>query len=402
MRYLTCLPAAAALTAALAPAPALGQDIRVLTLDPSRSVVCSTLDFDLGQGNAFSELRSWLADPARFGPGGVVPRGTAYAPQALLLDPPTLETADVVLLTTMSRPLLRCEVDELLEFVRQGGGVFAFSNTATLDFNDATGAVSGGVGASVSATIVDPASAVAAGPFGTVTGSIGNLAFHRVLSDVGPNGNAILATSDTAMAEYTFGAGRLVVFGDEEWAMNGVVNGCAAGQQPEAARRTLWLNAFASVVPPVGFRYVPNPSSLGTRYCTPANLNSRGLPATICAFGSDVAADNDVTVAVDWIAPNAFGYFLVSAVQDFVAFPGGSQGNICLGNPVGRFIGPNEIQNSGAGGFFTLQLDLTSIPQPNGFISIQSGETWNFQAWYRDANPGATSNFTDALAVTFQ
>ncbi|MEM9378368.1 MAG: hypothetical protein AAGB93_00365 [Planctomycetota bacterium] len=398
MRHLPCLPVAAAVTAALAPA----QDIRVLTLDPSRSVVCSTLDFDLGQGNAFSELRSWLADPANFGPGGVVPRATTYAPQALLLDPPTLETADVVLLTTMSRPLLRCEVDELIGFVRQGGGVFAFSNTATLDFNAATDAVFGGVGSTVPATVVDPASPVANGPFGAVTGSIGNLPFHRVFSDVGPNGSAILATSDPVMADFAFGAGRLVVFGDEEWVLNGVVNGCAAGQQPEAARRTLWLNAFASIVPSTGFQYVPNPSSLGTRYCTPANLNSRGLPATICAFGSDAVADNDVTVAVDWIAPNAFGYFLISGLQDFVAFPGGSQGNVCLGNPVGRFIGPSQVQNSGPGGFFTLALDLMTIPQPNGFISIQAGETWNFQAWYRDANPAATSNFTDALAVTFR
>ncbi|MEM6671758.1 MAG: hypothetical protein AAF726_02880 [Planctomycetota bacterium] len=398
MRNALLLPVAAALTAALAPA----QDIRVLTLDRSRSLVCSTLDFDLGAGNAFASVRSWLADPGRFGPAGVVPRGVTFAPQALLLDPPSLETADVVLLTTMTRPLLRCEVDELIEFVRQGGGVFAFSNTATLDFNAATGAVSGGIGATVPATIVDATSPVASGPFGVVTGSIGTLAFHRVLSDVGSNGSRILETTDAVMAEFTFGTGRLVVFGDEEWASDGVVNGCAAGQQPESMRSTLWLNAFASVTPRVGFQYVPNPSSLGTRYCSPANLNSRGLPATICAFGSDVVADNEVTLAVDWIAPNAFGYFLTSRIQDFVAFPGGSQGNICLGNPVGRFIGPNQVQDSGAGGFFTLELDLATIPQPTGFVSVQAGETWNFQAWYRDANPGSTSNFTDALAVTFQ
>jgi hypothetical protein len=28
--------------------------------------------------------------------------------------------------------------------------------------------------------------------------------------------------------------------------------------------------------------------------------------------------------------------------------------------------------------------------------------TWNFQRWYRDLNPGSTSNFTDALRVTFR
>jgi hypothetical protein len=34
--------------------------------------------------------------------------------------------------------------------------------------------------------------------------------------------------------------------------------------------------------------------------------------------------------------------------------------------------------------------------------SILAGETWNFQAWYRDLNPTNTSNFTDGLSVTFQ
>ena len=390
------------LAAALTAATSLAQDIRVLTLEPERSVVCQTIDFDLGQGNGFSELRSWLAAPGNFGPSGVVNRGVTLLPQAALLDPPALATADVVLLTTMSRPLLRCEVDELIEFVRQGGGVFAFSNTATLDFNEATGAVFGGVGSSIPSTIDDPTSPSITGPFGTLNSSIGTFQFHRVFADVGPNGNSIMTTSDTVMADFTFGTGRLVVTGDEEWAMNGVVSGCAAGAQPEGQRRTLWLNTFASVIPQVGFQYVPNPRSLGTRYCSPANLNSRGLPATICAYGSESANDNDVTLAVDWIAPNAFGYFLVSSVQSFVAFPAGSQGNICLGNPVGRFIGPGQPQNSRAGGFFTLEIDLTSVPQPLGFIAIQPGQSWNFQAWYRDANPFATSNFTDALSITFQ
>ncbi|MCP3916270.1 MAG: hypothetical protein GY711_12005 [bacterium] len=32
---------------------------------------------------------------------------------------------------------------------------------------------------------------------------------------------------------------------------------------------------------------------------------------------------------------------------------------------------------------------------------FQPGETWNFQCWYRDNNPGPTSNFTDAVSVTF-
>ena len=34
--------------------------------------------------------------------------------------------------------------------------------------------------------------------------------------------------------------------------------------------------------------------------------------------------------------------------------------------------------------------------------AVQAGETWNFQAWFRDANPDSTSNFTDGVAGTFE
>ncbi|MDG1984154.1 MAG: hypothetical protein P8M11_06290, partial [Planctomycetota bacterium] len=70
---------------------------------------------------------------------------------------------------------------------------------------------------------------------------------------------------------------------------------------------------------------------------------------------------------------------------------------------IGRYVGPGQIVNSGATGEVTLPLDLTQTPQPTGFVSVQPGETWNFQAWYRDSVGGsATSNFTDGLSITFQ
>ena len=33
--------------------------------------------------------------------------------------------------------------------------------------------------------------------------------------------------------------------------------------------------------------------------------------------------------------------------------------------------------------------------------AVAAGETWHFQGWFRDADPTATSNFTDAVAITF-
>ena len=59
------------------------------------------------------------------------------------------------------------------------------------------------------------------------------------------------------------------------------------------------------------------------------------------------------------------------------------------------------VLSTGASGSVELTIDRTNTPTPTGSVSVLAGETWNFQAWYRDLHPGPTSNFTDALSVTF-
>ncbi len=141
---------------------------------------------------------------------------------------------------------------------------------------------------------------------------------------------------------------------------------------------------------------------LGSNYCT-ANPNSTSVSATIGAVGSGLAADNDVTLTATALPQNAFGFFLASATQGFSPNPGGSAGNLCLGGAIGRYVGAGQILNSGAAGSFALVLDLASTPQPTGPVAIVGGQTWNFQAWYRDAVGGsATSNLTDGLSIGFQ
>jgi hypothetical protein len=142
--------------------------------------------------------------------------------------------------------------------------------------------------------------------------------------------------------------------------------------------------------------------TLGTNYCT-AVANSTGNTADISATGSDVAANNDVTLLANELPNNAFGFFLTSQTQGFIQNPGGSMGNLCLTGSIGRYVGPGQIQNSGGTGSISLVLDLTQTPQPTGFVSVQAGQTWNFTAWHRDSVGGtATSNFSDGLSIAFQ
>ena len=141
--------------------------------------------------------------------------------------------------------------------------------------------------------------------------------------------------------------------------------------------------------------------ALGTQYCSPAVVNSTGVPAVITACGSPQVKANGgyfMLRAAD-LPANQFGYFLASETQGFVPNPGGSQGNLCLSGNIGRFS--EQIQSSGPGGVFTIQVDLTSIPTSPPH-TVLAGETWNFQAWYRDNNGGPTSNFTDAVSVLFK
>ena len=90
--------------------------------------------------------------------------------------------------------------------------------------------------------------------------------------------------------------------------------------------------------------------------------------------------------------------FLNSMSPGFV-IPPGSQGNLCLGGGIGRYR--DDVMSTGPAGSMSLALDLTQTPTPSGRTTAQAGETWYFQAWFRDKNPTQTSNFTDAVAVTF-
>jgi hypothetical protein len=150
----------------------------------------------------------------------------------------------------------------------------------------------------------------------------------------------------------------------------------------------VWINQLDPIDPGVG-----------ANYCGPAVVNSTGLSASMSATGSDVAADNSLLLMASNLPTNQFGYFVTSASQGFIANPGGSQGNLCLSGTLGRFV--QQVQSSGPAGQFSIQVDLSSLPAPIS-AAVMGGETWNFTAWYRDVNPGTTSNFADGLSVLFQ
>ncbi len=141
--------------------------------------------------------------------------------------------------------------------------------------------------------------------------------------------------------------------------------------------------------------------SIGSSYCGPAVANSTGEGASIMALGTTSVPANNVTLTARQLPRSSFGMFVVSRTQGFSAQVPNSQGALCVAGAVGRFNRPGQIVASGATGTFLFPIDLTAIPTPNGLTQVLFGDTWNFQAWFRDNNPGVTSNFTDAVSLTF-
>lgn len=132
--------------------------------------------------------------------------------------------------------------------------------------------------------------------------------------------------------------------------------------------------------------------------------NTTGFPGRLVGTGSRAVADNSFGLLADRLPQESFGFFIVSPNDGFVMNPGGMQGLLCMSGPIGRFVGPGQIKNSGGSGTITLPLDLTVIPTVAGAIEVMvPGDTRYFQLWHRDSSAaGPVSNFSDSLAITFQ
>ena len=168
-----------------------------------------------------------------------------------------------------------------------------------------------------------------------------------------------------------------------------------------------YCDVFSSVDPGTQFVVYDNlevsvPTfSIGQNYCTAAP-NQTGQFGTMSATGSELIAANDVTLMAEQLPLNQFGIFIVSRTQGFIpGVNGTSNGNLCLSGAIGRYTQPSQIQSSGATGTFSMMIDLNAVPQGGGTVGVMAGESWNFQAWFREG-VGQGSNFTDGLEITFQ
>lgn len=142
---------------------------------------------------------------------------------------------------------------------------------------------------------------------------------------------------------------------------------------------------------------LPFPSSSATCGAVP---NTTGSPAILEANGAALIQDGDLTLFANDLPPQVTTLFVVGFAPGFVVAPGGSRGNLCLAGPIGRFSAPGELRTSSSQGRVALAVDPGGVPTPTALVALSPGQTVYFQAWYRDADPQPTSNFTSAIAVT--
>lgn len=138
-------------------------------------------------------------------------------------------------------------------------------------------------------------------------------------------------------------------------------------------------------------------SSVGVAVCLAVVPNSTGLPGRLTAIGERDLPSNNLILSATQLPDGMFGLFLAARGVGFMANPGGSQGNICLGAPMVRFTDVIPLSDLGA---LVYRVDLGNIPA-SPTVPVLAGEVWYFQCWHRDVNPTATSNFTDAIGIDF-
>lgn len=137
----------------------------------------------------------------------------------------------------------------------------------------------------------------------------------------------------------------------------------------------------------------------GSSLCSVATANSTGAPAELTMIAESNSIGTALTAQVVGLPAGQFSLLLASRTSTAPFIPPTSQGNLCLSGGVLRFHA--QAAAASAEGWFFADVDTTNLPSsPAG--PVLPGETWHFQSWYRDLNPTNTSNFTNAVSITFQ
>lgn len=166
------------------------------------------------------------------------------------------------------------------------------------------------------------------------------------------------------------------------------------------------MNSYGGSAVTIGFiaRLAPDaPGPIGVDLCGAGVVNSIGATPELEATGSEVLTHNDVVLEVRDLPGRSFGFLLASQTQGWLPGFGGGLGTQCLGTSFGLLSRPGGAPPAGIFQRVAVRLDLPTLPLSTGAVTIQPGDTWHFQFWYRDRGAvGPTTNLSSARSITFQ
>jgi hypothetical protein len=200
--------------------------------------------------DGFSVIRNDLLNPALFGPDGVVPHSIQFVTPVETITPERLAGVEIVLFEVSRTMPGEGELAALEAFVNRGGGLFVFGNDISA-FASLVGAVPApDYNAGSTATVVDAASPLVAGPFGSLPlGPLFSLCFHGTLAAAGPGGRVGITDGVGPFGiTYRVGTGRVALLGDEELFLSSYP-GFGACIGLGASSRQIFRNAVAFVMP---------------------------------------------------------------------------------------------------------------------------------------------------------
>jgi hypothetical protein len=127
-----------------------------------------------------------------------------------------------------------------------------------------------------------------------------------------------------------------------------------------------------------------------SNYCVTTPNSSDPNGATMGWGGTNFVSNNNFILFAFGCPPNKTGIFFYGTGQTNVAFGNGRR---CVANPFFRL----PIRTSSFFGDLEFDMDLNALPAGG---QITGGQTWNFQAYFRDPDAGgAFFNASDGLSV---
>jgi hypothetical protein len=117
---------------------------------------------------------------------------------------------------------------------------------------------------------------------------------------------------------------------------------------------------------------------IGETYCGPSVPNSTSSSAEMHLSGNNVIHRGILILRATGLPAFTFGIFLVSQSRAFATGIPGSQGNLCLGGGIGRFVGPGQLPQADALGEISLVVDQGALPSPQGAFAPAHGQSLYF------------------------